>query len=444
MLDNNDFDNKAWGNMLELLEQEMPQKKAFPWFKLSIALLLFVMIGSGFGFYFYTNSEDLDDTSSLSALPLYANNQNTAESHSPSNSIDIKQTKLDKTTHYNTNSKNEQTSNDVKPTRSKVTQAYTSSSYSNTNTSNSFFEKKLNHGINSTSDSYSDLASRSKLVNQESESNANQTFTQDFVNPFASNALKHVESKKSINSFSLAVLESEALDWEADKSELSVISAEHALALNAISRARRVNFYAYVESNYIPDFRSLGYKLGGLVELGAQKSPWSVSTGLLFETSTLKELANRESDLVENIPDSSGSVPTGIEDKLNDASSLISVSYLNIPLQFHYRFNKIKIGVGIQNKLLIGHRLRNGQNTLPTYFQDFDRNTEQVDQGGINNYHLSANQSLVYRIHPKIDLGIAFQYDLTGIFSDNSFTTNNIYTANRLDNIGLSLAYKFN
>lgn len=443
MLDNNDFENKAWDNMLELLDKELPEKRAFPWFRFSLVLLLLLLVGTGIGLYSYHGADHTDDNTSLSSTTLFATNQSSEHNTRSTLNTPNDHNELKESTHYSTNNKEEQTLSTSKNLK-------TNSVSYRTNVENELTGHYANNYTNLEINSTDITSDNTYPVDDHSE--ISQASNSDVFNDLALVAvvtqdIASINPSSSISSDFLSKNTAiESLEWTPDTEALKNISAENVLPLIPTSASRRVDYYAYAESNYVSDFKSLGIKLGAMVELGAQNSPWSVSSGLLYETNSLKRLESLDNaDRIEEsiLPDTFNVPVENTPLKIEDASALLSVSYLNIPLQFHYRMNKFKLGVGIQNRFLVRQRLRSGVATSDL-FQGANNNQLDYDRSGINRFHFSANQSLVYRIHPKIDIGFAFQYDLTGIFSANSFTTSNLNSANRLDNIGLSVAYKLN
>ena len=430
MLDNKDFEEKAWGSMLELLDKEMPEKKAFPWFRSLILLLLLILIGGGIGYYqMESNVVKEYGAETPSAIASTSNNQ---------------EIKIDKNLSIDTKNPTtslieEESSSSVKTARSvseqsndKQRKIVQSSSFSSSNE-----QFSINESIVKTPFADSNQQDLSKLNANNSQNNVENEDLQILA--------KSTEASFSENDvFSTSTLKSNSLISFVNPLDLATIqnvAEENKLFFNPLAASRITALYAVSEIGYNTDFRSLGTSLGLMGEIGASNSPLSFATGLFYERYSLQAttIINNTADLQDEIIET-GSSPDSEKFNASDASTLRSISYLSVPLQFHYRFNYIKLGLGIENKFLVHQQVRDGFVRAETSNQF----TGALDNNnfGPNKYHLTANQSIAVRIRPRIDLGLHFQYDLTGIFAESAFTLSNVNTSNRLDNVGISLSYK--
>ncbi len=428
MLDNKLFEDKAWDDMLTLLDKEMPEKKAFPWSRLLLLLLLLVFVGGGSLYYWLDRSTTSDSDSSLSSSTIQIAQQATnsdSENHALEAPAEVQP--LSEPNLFNTENQfasSEKSSSIVTTTIStKKTKGQNLSAYS-----------KPIHS-----------APTGSIEPILASVHSDQTSMEDQTTLAASTKSLPTFEALTVATDHLAFSDITLLNWTvASPSALVDFSILENATPEILKPSRRVNLYGYAESNYISHFNSLGLKLGLVAEIGAASSPWSFSTGALWDHNSLSSFELYR-NAVDNVVLEQDTTPEVINTPIEiaDASQLISVNYLTIPMQFHYRMNRFKVGLGIQHRFLFRQRLKNGE-TL-NKFLDGEPAGSFVNQGiqsNINPYHLSVNQSLMYRVHPRIDLGLAFQYDLTGIFAASSFTSQNNRASNKLDNIGLSIAYR--
>ena len=448
MLDNKQFEDKAWEQMKGILDKEMPDKKGMAWWWFAAAGLGVILV-LGFVYVQMGDStiDQIGEVAEIQTAPLAIGFDNQlvddvskdteyslVEQSERITEIVKNDSKADNKTIESVFQKSVSQLSDSNGGSSEVSSTHSASAITNAPTINLGIPeiKNIEKPVELLPITLQKLPSdgtenspQAKQIFSVSSTESNEV-SELVYSDFASIGLVG----KEINQFN---------DYQDRWIEIQGTSTLLEPTFIKPTSLRTTALFAYAEANYLTDFGGLGYKLGIISEVGATESPWSFSTGVTYELNTL-----RVSALSRNSPlsDSDNSFPKDIETvvgvggaeevEVTDARVVADLHYINVPLLFHYRFNKLKIGLGIDNSFLVHtnytEALREFEaNNVPV------RNSQQV----INKYQLSAIQSLQYRISPNWNIGLKFDIDLTGVFSPVDAGVENT-----LDNVGLSLAYR--
>ena len=428
MLDNKEFEDKAWGEMLNILDNEIPEKKPIVWWRYGLLLLLIPIVG-----FSYTWMTKVGDDLKMSTLNSDVQEIASVSSENKLNQIN-NELYLEKVEFQNatilTNSENEKATNTI---ISKSNDS-NSSSYS-THSENQI---KSDEGINIINTEIKKATKndvyKSELTNDFKDQNkskviSNLTFSSQKEPKFSAKNYR----VEFFNESTLASL-NEIVAF--DETENQIINYSNPI-FNKIYPERTFNLAVLSKVNYYTQNIG-GIEIGFSGLVGHEGSPWSFSSGLSYEKLYFSELSFRFSEIYDANKDSAlDTTVAGIEDIQNtpDAnrfesySNQISASYLHIPLMFHYRINRFNLGLGISNSFLINSTAHQGSFANSAYI-----NPE------FNNYRVAFSQSVDFMITPSFIIGLDASIDLSGLKLDTGFSNDNI----NLNKFGFKVAYQFN
>lgn len=436
MLDDKLFEDKAWEQMRNLLDEEMPEKKAFlfwkRWFVLIPLFLLF--IGGAYAFWSSLNTDIVSNDSQLhSSLSNNETNQiiNTAYTDSQESIIDESNNFTEKTHSIQSN---QVTSSSV----SELTLRTQSNNVeiSNHSLTNSEKVKKNNKSnIPSFSSATIDLRENKKnsVLAENIGSVSNNQMTDFGKIQMASNALNSplgIDNESNLETLIIETIKADNLN----SINVDLIYANN-LQLPRLeltdNRSLKFDLYGVAGVNYITDFQSFSYYGGIMGELSKDYSPWSINMGLTFETVNLRAKPN----LFDFVVEDANVVAEGTS-VFSDGNSfqLSRIQLMNVPVFTSYQYKGWKFGLGVNNAFVLNETI---DEKLEEERYNSTMSLLNGDQNQINNtYRLGLMKSIDYRFNTKFSIGLRFRYDLT------QFRTIGQSNNNRLHSIGFQAAYK--
>lgn len=399
MLDNKEFENKAWESMNVLLDEEMPERK-IGWWKL-IGVIIPLLIGL-FVVYFksYKNDTNINHVAenvlieNVNNDPLEAKNiVKSSENNDPIYDKNSTIAKSDKSQNdkYNVNHRNSLVNSDA------FIQA-NSSEYikSNKNVANTTITEPIG------------IFKKKNKYKENTKSFKKQEYKLDQFN----------DSK--ISTLDLALLNNESPFIEASKiAKLSNIGSRIVQLKGGIE-------YLYFTNRFTG---TLQYNLNSVI--GSNLSPLSFETGVNFKRISTNTYSGQAFEYLKAEQHDATNIVSGSQGEMN-VPIISSLDYLGVPMTFHYRMNRFNIGLGIENNFIINKNQAND-----TKDRELNENYTFVDQNvEFNTYQLNLIQGIDYNINPKWMLGVNFRFDLTGV------EKNNTESDNKLNSIALSLSYK--
>lgn len=433
MLDNKEFEDKAWGLMLEHLDKEKPEKKLIAWWKyIGILFLLFL----GFTALYTSFFDSGDDKEIVNVTPIIAQTAiGSQQGVDLEENIDMALTtpgdasKVDLVTPIG----------DVEARETEFKNE--SKQINNLQLIETVQESKsYNVGESKIEPSTVDIASIQKKDDPTIVFGTDETLILD-VEPTrdiseVGRTFPKVGENKRKSDFAWQQHEATGLpsittlEIDETNSEPIIFST-----LEKPIAERRVQSFVAAETSYLSDFDQLSLRLILLSEIGSTESPWSMTTGLSYQRvrfSSFSLFGNSDREFADvTLGDSTNEETLPINVGVSNAEqrsigSLVFVDYIGIPLLFSYRMNRLQVGLGIENNFAVNKRFDTGN--------EFFSNEVYEDQ--VFNYQLNLSQKINYNVSSLFQMGIRARFDLTGAHGYNSDYLRN------LDQFGIELKYR--
>lgn len=433
MLDNKEFEDKAWGLMLERLDKEKPEKKLIAWWKY-IGILLLLFLGSAAVYSSFFDSGD--DKEIVNVAPIIAQTAIGSQQ-----GVDLKEnsdvaltksrdaSKVDLVTPIgDVEARETEFSNELKHINNLQLIETVQES------------KSYNVGESKIEPSTVDIASIQQKDDPTIVFGTDETLVLD-VEPTrdiseVGRTFPKVGENKRKSDFAWQQHEATGLpsittlEIDETNSEPIIFST-----LEKPIAERRVQSFVAAETSYLSDFDQLSLRLSLLSEIGSTQSPWSMTTGLSYQRvrfSSFSLFGNSDREFADaTLGDTTNeeTLPTNVGDinaERRSIGSLVYVDYVGIPLLFSYRMNRLQVGLGIENSFAVSKRFDTGN--------EFFSNEVYEDQ--VFNYQLNLSQEINYNVSSLFQVGMRARFDLTGAHGYNSDYLRN------LDQFGIQLKYR--
>ena len=433
MLDNKEFEDKAWGLMLERLDKEKPEKKPIAWWKY-VGILLLLFLGSAAAYSSFFDKDN--DRESVNVSPIIAQkvirsqqgvnlkeNSDVALTNSgDAFKIDL-QTPIRDVEAIETGFSNESKQSNNLPIIEREQES-----------------ESFNEGGSKIESSNVAIASIQQEDDPTIVFGTDETIVLDVEPPrdiskvgrtFPTLGEYNRKSDSDWQQHAATGLQSiETLEIDEINSKPIIFSnVEKPIA------ERRVQSFVAAETSYLSDFDQLSLRLSLSSEIGSTQSPWTMTTGLSYQRvrfSSFSLFGNSDREFANaTLGDTTNeeTVPTNVGDfnaEQRSIGSLVSVDYVGIPLLFSYRMNRLQVGLGIENNFAVNKKFDTGN--------EFFSNEVYEDQ--VFNYQLNLSQEINYNISSLFQVGIRARFDLTGAHGYNSDYLRN------LDQFGIQIKYR--
>ncbi len=426
MLDSNLFEDKAWEQMNNLLNEEMPEKKGILWWKNWLLLIPMLLLFIGLYIYWPTNDNSANSDNVSSSLVAVENVTSTTTIRESNVSSQEKFPLNEQQNNYPLIQSEKTNNNSITNTTAKT-------NYSTVNKSN---QNSISIALASTIPNSLNTSKSIPLITDHSYNKFNKNVIEQPISNTQIAPVAVTNTKAFINELELNqnILTDKRNEQQTKMLSTSLVEnlslKEHSLPVLTVSSLSTLDFdiNAVTGINYLTDYNSFSHFYGFSTQLSRKNSPWKFRIGVNYEFLNLDEITNilsTNSDLsvAENFPG-------GI---MGSSSSLTisNVQQLSIPVTVAYNLNRFSFGLGVNNTILINETLKDSS-------ADFNNVPNRVNTSGtINNvYRLGVLKTIDYRITNNFSTGLQFRYE----FSD--FNTGNIQRNNKLHSIGIQLKYK--